>query len=118
MQHEGYEGNGAAEPIDGPGSSERLLILTLERYGVWLRSSVVCLCGALGVVLADVAEIPLAMSLQVPAVLACGVRLYALRHPRMFPAALLWTLDAAVVVLTGLFQPVLGGEGADVMVED
>lgn len=117
MQHGGYEGNGAAEPLDGPGSSERLLILTLERYGVWLRSSVVCLCGALGVVLADVAEIPLAMSLLVPAVLACGVRLYALRHPRMFPVALLWTLDAAVVVLTGLFQPVLGGEGADVMVE-
>ncbi|MGW2386326.1 sensor histidine kinase [Streptomyces sp. NPDC001658] len=114
MQH---GGNGAAEPMHGAGSSERLLILTLQRYGVWLRSGVVCLCGALGVVLADVAEIPPAMSLLVPAVLACGVRLYALRHPRMFPVALLWTLDAAVVVLTGLFQPVLGGEGADVMVE-
>ncbi|MEU9183724.1 ATP-binding protein [Streptomyces sp. NPDC048484] len=115
MRPGGYEENGAAEPMDGPRSSERLLILTLERYGVWLRSSVVCLCGALGVVLADVAEIPLAMSLLVPAVLACGVRLYALRHP--LPLALLWTLDAAVVVLTGLFQPVLGGESADVMVE-
>ncbi|MFI1212802.1 sensor histidine kinase [Streptomyces sp. NPDC020802] len=91
------------------------MILTLERYGVWLRSSVVCLCGALGVVLADGAELPLAMSLLVPAVLACGVRLYSLRHP--LPLALLWTLDAAVVVLTGLLQPVLGGEGADVMVE-
>ncbi|MFC8198051.1 sensor histidine kinase [Streptomyces sp. NPDC057298] len=91
------------------------MILTLERYGVWLRSSVVCLCGALGVVLADGAEIPLAMSLLVPAVLACGVRLYSLRHP--LPLSLLWTLDAAVVVLTGLLQPVLGGEGADVMVE-
>ncbi|MEV0218605.1 ATP-binding protein [Streptomyces sp. NPDC050704] len=93
------------------------MILTLERYGVWLRSSVVCLCGALGVVLATAAEIPLAMSLLVPAVLACGVRLYALRRPGLFPLALLWTLDAAVVVLTGLFQPVLGGESGDVMVE-
>jgi signal transduction histidine kinase len=117
MRLGGYEenGDGVDEPLDGPRSSERLLILTLERYGVWLRSSVVCLCGALGVVLADVAEIPLAMSLLVPAVLACGVRLYALRYP--LPFALLWTLDAAVVVLTGLSQPVLGGEGADVMVE-
>ncbi|GCB48967.1 sensor histidine kinase [Streptomyces sp. NL15-2K] len=91
------------------------MILTLERYGVWLRSTVVCLCGALGVGLADGAEIPLAMSLLVPAVLACGVRLYALRRP--LPSALLWTLDAAVLVLTGLSQPVLGGDGADVMVE-
>ncbi|MFG2022416.1 sensor histidine kinase [Streptomyces sp. NPDC048825] len=89
--------------------------LTLERYGVWLRSTVVCLGSALGVVSADVAGIPLAMSLLVPAVLACGVRLYALRHP--LPFALLWTLDAAVLVLTGLSQPVLGGDGADVMVE-
>ncbi|WP_338898529.1 ATP-binding protein [Streptomyces sp. TG1A-60] len=119
MGHEGREGNGrgAAEPLDGPRSSERLLILTLERYGVWLRSTVVCLCGALGVVSADVADIPLAMSLLVPALLACGVRLYSLRRPRPFPLALLWTLDAAVVVLTGLSQPVLGGDGADVMVE-
>ncbi|MFD7281777.1 sensor histidine kinase [Streptomyces sp. NPDC059862] len=91
------------------------MILTLERYGVWLRSIVVCLCSALGVVSADVAEIPLAMSLLVPALLACGVRLYALRRP--LPFAPLWTLDAAVVVLTGLSQPVLGGDGADVMVE-
>ncbi|MCT9075154.1 sensor histidine kinase [Streptomyces fulvoviolaceus] len=99
------------------GSSERLLNLALERFGVWLRSIVVCLCGALGIVSADAAEIPLAASLLVPAFLACGVRLYSLRRPRLFPSALLWTLDAAVLVLTGLSQPVLGGEGADVMVE-
>ncbi|MFF9803438.1 ATP-binding protein, partial [Streptomyces rochei] len=55
------------------------------------------------------------VSLLAPAVLACGVRLYSLRRP--LPVALLWTLDAAVVVLTGLSQPVIGGEGADVMVE-
>ncbi|MFI6860078.1 hypothetical protein ACIBKZ_09220 [Streptomyces sp. NPDC050421] len=73
------------------------MVLALERFGVWLRSSVVCLCGALGVVLADAAEIPLAMSLLVPAVLACGVRLHALRNP--LPFRLLWTLDAAVLVL-------------------
>lgn len=116
MRHGGYEGrDGAAEPVEGPRSSERLLALALERYGVWLRSSVVGLCGALGVVLADAAETPLAMSLLVPAVLACGVRLYALRSP--LPFALLWTLDAAVVVLMGLFQPVLGGDDANVMVE-
>ncbi|KUO22178.1 spidroin-1 [Streptomyces dysideae] len=91
--------------------------LALERFGVWLRSTVVCLCGALGVVSADVADIPLAVSLLVPALLACGVRLYALRRPRLFPLALLWTLDAAVLVLTGLSQPVLGGDGGNVMVE-
>lgn len=107
----------AAEPIEGPRSSERLLILALERFGVWLRSIVVCLCGALGVVSADAAEVPLALSLLVPAFLACGVRLYSLRRPRLFPLALLWTLDAAVVVLTGLSQPVIGGESANVMVE-
>lgn len=101
--------------MDGPRSSERLLILALERYGVWLRSTVVCLCSALGVASADVADIPLAMSLLVPALLACGVRLYSLRRP--LPFALLWTLDAAALVLTGLSQPVLGGDGADVMVE-
>ncbi|WP_328771724.1 sensor histidine kinase [Streptomyces sp. NBC_00286] len=117
MRHGGREGNrgGAAEPMDGPRSSERLLILALERYGVWLRSTVVCLCSALGVASADVADIPLAMSLLVPALLACGVRLYSLRRP--LPFALLWTLDAAALVLTGLSQPVLGGDGADVMVE-
>jgi signal transduction histidine kinase len=93
------------------------LNLALERFGVWLRSIVVCLCGALGIVLADPAELPLVVSLLVPAFLACGVRLYSLRRPCLFPSALLWTLDAAVVVLTGLSQPVLGGEGADVMVE-
>ncbi|MEU9918070.1 ATP-binding protein [Streptomyces sp. NPDC051001] len=87
----------------------------LERFGVWLRSTVVFLCGALGIVLADAPEVPLVVSLLAPAVLACGVRLYSLRRP--LPVALLWTLDAAVVVLTGLSQPVIGGEGADVMVE-
>lgn len=99
-----------------PGAGERLVDLTLERYGAWLRSAVVCLCGALGVAGADdVAAIPLALMLLVPALLACGVRLYALRRP--LPLALLWALDAAVLVLTGLCQPVLGGDGADVMVE-
>lgn len=89
--------------------------LTLERYGVWLRSAVVCLCGALGIAGADVAAMPLATALLVPALVACGVRLYALRRP--LPFALLWTLDAAVLMLIGLSQPVLGGDGADVMVE-
>ncbi len=117
--HGGRKGNGdgAIESSDGPRSSERLVILALERFGAWLRSTVVCLCGALGVVSADVADIPLAMSLLVPALLACGVRLYALRRPCLFPLALLWALDAAVVVLTGLSQPVIGGDGANVMVE-
>ncbi|MFE9686829.1 sensor histidine kinase [Streptomyces sp. NPDC006285] len=91
--------------------------LALERFGVWLRSIVVCLCGALGIVSAAGAEMPLALSLLVPAFLACGVRLYSLCRPRLFPLALLWTSDAAVVVLTGLSQPVLGGEAANVMVE-
>ncbi|WP_260474935.1 sensor histidine kinase [Streptomyces sp. WAC 05379] len=121
MRLGGYadHGGGAAWPIDDPGSGERLLNLALERYGVWLRSTVVCLCGALGVVSADATEIPLAVSLLVPALLACGVRLCSLRRPLPFPLplALLWTLDAAVVVLTGLSQPVLGGVGADVTVE-
>ncbi|MGC9536931.1 sensor histidine kinase [Streptomyces sp. UG1] len=108
-------GGGAAEPVEGPRSGERLLISALERYGVRLRSAVVCLCGVLGVVAADGAEIVLAMSLLLPAVLACGVHLYALRRP--LPLAPLWTLDAAVMVLTGLSQPVLGGDGADVVVE-
>ncbi|WP_225890813.1 sensor histidine kinase [Streptomyces dioscori] len=119
MGHGGYGGNGeeAAEPMGRPGSGERLVILALERFGVWLRSIVVCLCGALGIVSADTADIPLAVCLLVPAFLACGVRLYALRRPHMFPLALLWTLDAAVVVLTGLSQPVIGGESANVMVE-
>ncbi|WP_246885199.1 sensor histidine kinase [Streptomyces sp. GESEQ-4] len=101
--------------MDGSRAGERLVIGTLERYGVWLRSTVVCLCGALGVVSADGAEIVPAMSLLGPALLACGVRLYALRRP--LPAAVLWTSDAAVLVLTGLSQPVLGGDSADVMVE-
>lgn len=103
------------EPGEREGAGERLVDLTLERYGVWLRSAVLCLCGALGVAGADVAAIPLALSLLVPALLACGVHLYALR--RRLPVALLWALDAAVLVLTGLCQPVLGGDGADVMVE-
>ncbi|MFG3409417.1 sensor histidine kinase [Streptomyces sp. NPDC048142] len=100
------------------GNSERLVNRTVERYGVWLRSTVVCLCGALGFVgadAADAADVPLALSLLVPAALACGVRLWSLRRP--LPSALLWTLDAAVVTLMGLSQPVLGGEGANAMVE-
>ncbi|MFE6284756.1 sensor histidine kinase [Streptomyces sp. NPDC057877] len=116
----GYVGFGggtyvAGGAVDGPRSSERLLNRTLERYGVWLRATVVFLCGALGVVSADAADVPLALALLVPAVLACGVRLYALRRP--LPDALLWTLDAAGVAVVGLSQPVLGGAGADVMVE-
>ncbi|MFD6992492.1 sensor histidine kinase [Streptomyces sp. NPDC059943] len=107
--------DGAAETPEGRRSGERLLNVTVERYGVWLRSAVVCLCGALGVVAADATEVPPALSLLVPALLACGVRLYGLRHP--LPFSLLWVSDAAVVVLTGLSQPVLGGAGADVMVE-
>ncbi|MFB6722041.1 sensor histidine kinase [Kribbella sp. NPDC056345] len=107
--------------MDRPGSSERLLNVTIERYGVWLRSSVVALCSALGLVSADRADIPLATALLVPALLACGVRLYALRRPLPSAApgmvALLWTVDGSVVVLTGLSQPVLGGDVAELMVE-
>ncbi|MEO3754331.1 ATP-binding protein [Streptomyces sp. B6B3] len=102
-------------PTEGPRSGERLFNVTVERYGLWLRSAVVCLCSALGIVSADPAGVPLALSLLVPALLACGVRLYGLRRP--LPLSGLWTLDAAVVVLTGLAQPVLGGAGADVMAE-
>ncbi|MEV4877589.1 sensor histidine kinase [Streptomyces cyaneofuscatus] len=97
------------------GTSERLVNRTVERYGVWLRSTVVLLCGALGLVWADEADVPLALALLAPAVLASGVRLWALRRP--LPLALLWTLDAAMVLLMGLAQPVLGGEGANAMVE-
>ncbi|MDX3378273.1 ATP-binding protein [Streptomyces sp. ME02-6991-2A] len=97
------------------GTGERLVNRTVERYGVWLRSTVVLLCGALGLVGADAADVPLASALLAPAVLACGVRLWALRRP--LPLALLWTLDAAVVLLMGLSQPVLGGEGGNSMVE-
>ncbi|MEU0162012.1 ATP-binding protein [Streptomyces sp. NPDC006261] len=97
------------------GNSERLVNRTVERYGVWLRSTVVCLCGALGLVWADAADVSWTLSLLAPAVLACGVRLWSLRRP--LPFALLWTLDAAVVLLMGLSQPVLGGEGANAMVE-
>ncbi|WP_231905689.1 sensor histidine kinase [Streptomyces davaonensis] len=89
--------------------------MTVERYGVWLRSTVICLCGALGLVWADATEVVPTASLLVPAVLACGVRLWSLRRP--LPFALLWASDAAVLLLAGLSQPVLGGEGADVMVE-
>ncbi|GGS73268.1 sensor histidine kinase [Streptomyces badius] len=104
MRRGGHEGN-----------SERLVNRTVERYGVWLRSAVVLLCGALGLVRADGADVPGALSLLAPAALACGVRLRALRRP--LPLALLWTLDAAVVTLVGLSQPVVGGEGANAMVE-
>ncbi|WP_424920640.1 sensor histidine kinase [Streptomyces sp. wa13] len=113
----GGNGDGATEPVEGPGSGEVLLNLALERFGVWLRSIVVCLCGALGAVSADAADVPLAVSLLLPAFLACCVRLYSLRRPRLFPLALLWASDAAVVVLAGLSQPVIGGDGAGVMVE-
>ncbi|MGW1205312.1 sensor histidine kinase [Streptomyces cyaneofuscatus] len=101
------------------GTSERLVNRTVERYGVWLRSTVVPLCGALGLVWADAADVPLALALLAPAVLACGVRLWALRRPLPLPIplALLWTLDAAVVLLMGLSQPVLDGEGGNAMVE-
>ncbi|MFF8795123.1 ATP-binding protein [Streptomyces globisporus] len=88
---------------------------TVERYGVWLRSTVVLLCGALGLVGADASDVPAALSLLAPAALASGVRLRALRRP--LPPAVRWTLDAAVVTLMGLAQPVLGGEGANAMVE-
>ncbi|MEU3057681.1 sensor histidine kinase [Streptomyces griseus] len=97
------------------GNSERLVNRTVERYGVWLRSAVVLLCGALGLVWADASDVPRALALLAPAVLACGVRLRALRRP--LPLALIWTLDAAVVTLLGLARPVLGGEGANAMVE-
>ncbi|MER7884166.1 ATP-binding protein [Streptomyces fimicarius] len=97
------------------GNSERLVNRTVERYGVWLRSAVVLLCGALGLVWAGASDVPRALALLAPAVLACGVRLRALRRP--LPLALIWTLDAAVVALLGLAQPVLGGEGANAMVE-
>ncbi|WP_324794032.1 ATP-binding protein [Streptomyces cyaneofuscatus] len=106
MRRGGHEGN-----------SERLVNRTVERYGVWLRSTVVLLCGALGLVWADAADVPLASALLAPAVLACGVRLWALRRPLPLPLALLWTLDAAVVLLMGLSQPVLDGEGGNAMVE-
>ncbi|RLV67253.1 spidroin-1 [Streptomyces sp. CBMAI 2042] len=101
------------------GTSERLVNRTVERYGVWLRSTVILLCGALGLVWADAADVPLALALLAPAVLACGVRLWALRRPLALPIplALLWTLDAAVVLLMGLSQPVLDGEGGNAMVE-
>ncbi|MEU0380894.1 ATP-binding protein [Streptomyces cyaneofuscatus] len=106
MRRGGHEGN-----------SERLVNRTVERYGVWLRSTVVLLCVALGLVWADAADVPLALALLAPAVLACGVRLWSLRRPLPLPLALLWTLDAAVVLLMGLSQPVLDGEGGNAMVE-
>ncbi|MFD9869469.1 sensor histidine kinase [Streptomyces niveus] len=107
--------DGAGGAPEGRGSGERLLNATVERYGVWLRSAVVCLCGALGIVAADATEIPPALSLLVPALLACGIRMYGLRAT--LPSPVLWASDVAVVVLTGLSQPVLGGAGANVMVE-
>ncbi len=91
------------------------MTLTLERYGVMLRSTIFCLCGALGVVSADPAKVPLVLTLLLPALLACCVRLRSLHRP--LPPTLLLVSDAAVVVLTGLSQPVLGGDVADAMVE-
>ncbi|MBK1789217.1 sensor histidine kinase [Prauserella cavernicola] len=116
MRRGGREGTGAraAESSDGPGFSERLVTRTLERYGVWLRSGVVFLCSALGVLSVDTAQLPLAVSLLLPVLLFCGVRLYSLRNP--LPFALLWTLDAAALVLTGLSQLALDGVGVEVMV--
>lgn len=116
MRHRGgEERDGAAKFADEPGSSERLLLPALERYGVWFRSAAVLLCGALAVASADAAKVPLALAFLVPAFLACGVHLYALRRP--LPPGPLWMLDAAVVLLTGLSQPVLGGDDANMIVE-
>ncbi|WP_399888891.1 ATP-binding protein [Streptomyces sp. BBFR51] len=108
----------AAAPTDAPGAGERLLILTLERYGVWLRFTVAGVCGTLGVLSAGSAGSagsPLAATcLLASALLACGVRVRPLRRPlRLAPR---WALDAAFVLLTGLSQPVLG-DGADLTVE-
>lgn len=99
--------------LDGPGSSERLVNRACERYAVWLRTTVVCLCSVLAV--ASAPDVQRALWALVPALLACSGPLYALRRP--FPRVFLWALDAAVVVLIGLSQPVLGGENADLIVE-
>lgn len=99
--------------LDGAGPSERLVNRACERYGVWLRTAVVFLCSALAA--PSAADIGPALWLLAPALLACGARLLALRRP--LPVPLLWGLDAAVVVLIGLSQPVLGGANANLVVE-
>ncbi|MQY10988.1 hypothetical protein SRB5_11020 [Streptomyces sp. RB5] len=106
---------GAAGPLPGDNPGERLLNRTVRRYGVWLRSAAVLVCGVLGLVSADTGQTPVAVGLLTPAFLACAARLALLRRPR--PLAVPWALDAAVVTLTGLSQPALGGAGADMMVE-
>jgi hypothetical protein len=107
--------DGAGTLLDGPGAGERLVSRACERYGIWLRTAVVCLCSALGIASAGPgADIALALALLVPAALACGVRLHALQ--RRSPRASMAVLDAAAVVLAALSQPVLGGANADVMV--
>ncbi|MCQ4206468.1 ATP-binding protein [Streptomyces longispororuber] len=100
--------------MNNPGTGERLLVATLGRYGVWLRCTVACVCGALGLVSAEAADVPVALCLLVPALLACVVRVRTLRRP--LPLAPRWGLDASMVVLIGLSQPVLGHD-ADLMVE-
>ncbi|MET9355562.1 ATP-binding protein [Streptomyces sp. NPDC006617] len=105
----------ATTPKEAPGAGERLLVRTLERYGVWLRFTVAGVCGALGIVSAGAAgTAPAATSLMLPALLACGVCLRSPRRP--LPFAPRWALDAVFVILIGLSQPVLG-EGADLTVE-
>jgi hypothetical protein len=76
---------------------------------------VLSLCSVLGIASAQAgADITAAWMLLVPAILAGGVRLHALR--RRYPQASVVVLDAVAVVLTGLSQPILGGENADLMV--
>ncbi|MEU1045584.1 ATP-binding protein [Streptomyces sp. NPDC005897] len=118
MRHWGYGACAkvfAATPKEAPGAGERLLIRTLERYGVRLRFTVAGVCGALGVVSAGSAgAAPAATCLLLSALLACGLCLRPLRRP--VPLAPRWALDAAFVMLVGLSQPLLG-DGADPTVE-
>ncbi|MEU1873622.1 ATP-binding protein [Streptomyces sp. NPDC019793] len=118
MRHRGYGECAkvlAATPKEAPGAGERLLIRTLERYGVRLRFTVAGVCGALGVVSAGSAgAAPAATCLLLPALLACGLCLRSQRRP--VPLVPRWVLDAAFVMLVGLSQPLLG-DGADPTVE-
>ncbi|WP_238697946.1 ATP-binding protein [Streptomyces sp. E5N91] len=105
----------ATTPKEVPGAGERLLVRTLERYGVWLRLTVAGVCGALGVVSAGAAgTAPAATCLLLPALLACGLSLRSLHRP--LSLAPRWALDAAFLILIGLSQPLLG-DGADLTVE-